>query len=469
MDEELSRSAFRKNGTNQDATKSANCSTYCRRRSSHVRLNLPTRSAPTSGFSSPAISPRRLGTSDLHSIISSNLAKSRRNCCRRLSLDVNTKSAIYTFNCISSPKSDPTTGLSSPAVSPEGSHVAELSNSLVTPQESQICSALESVDLGRITASHGYQVPSAKSAHSPDVSPFDNLTGQSSHLRPRWPNKLSFPLNHKLLTGIPWQRLDFNSHVSAHPLPLPPGAAPSQPFVSSPLAVLQNATERPNMLPRKTHWQKGKLIGRGMYGSVYVGTNRETGALCAMKEVCVVPDDPQAAECIRQLEQEIRVLRNLKHPNIVQYYGSEMVDDRFYIYMEYVHPGSVNKYVQEHCGDITESIVRNFTRHILSGLAYLHGTETIHRDIKGANLLVDSSGVVKLADFGMAKHLAGMSYDLSLKGSPHWMAPEVIKAVIQKDASPNLALAVDIWSLGCTVIEMFTGKPPWGELQGVSP
>ncbi|KDO84337.1 hypothetical protein CISIN_1g0046332mg, partial [Citrus sinensis] len=65
--------------------------------------------------------------------------------------------------------------------------------------------------------------------------------------------------------------------------------------------------------------------------------------------------------------------------------------------------------------------------------------------------------------------LTGLSYELSLKGSPNWMAPEVIKAVMQKDGNPKLALAVDIWSLGCTVIEMLTGKPPWSEFEGVSP
>uniref|UniRef100_A0A6N2MFS7 Protein kinase domain-containing protein n=1 Tax=Salix viminalis TaxID=40686 RepID=A0A6N2MFS7_SALVM len=211
---------------------------------------------------------------------------------------------------------------------------------------------------------------------------------------------------------------------------------------------------------RKTYWIW--YIRKGLHW------NQQTGASCAMKEVNIIPEDPKSAECIKQLEQEIRVLRDLKHPNIVQYYGSEIVDDHFYIYLEYINPGSINRYVRDHCGHMTESIVRNFTRHILSGLAYLHSTKTVHRDIKGANLLVDASGVVKLTDFGTAKHLTGLSYELSLKGSPHWMAPEVIKAVMRKDCNPELALAVDIWSLGCAIIEMFTGKPPWGDLQGVS-
>ncbi|XP_066399162.1 uncharacterized protein [Miscanthus floridulus] len=101
------------------------------------------------------------------------------------------------------------------------------------------------------------------------------------------------------------------------------------------------------------------------------------------------------------------------------------IEDRFYIYLEYVHPGSINKYVKQHYGAMTEPVIRNFTRHILRRLAFLHGQKIMHRDIKGANLLVDVQGVVKLADFGMAKHLSTAAPNLSLKGTPYWMAPEV--------------------------------------------
>ncbi|XP_050272971.1 uncharacterized protein LOC126716067 [Quercus robur] len=230
--------------------------------------------------------------------------------------------------------------------------------------------------------------------------------------------------------------------------------------------TIHHITEQPHGSSFKGQWQKGRLIGRGTFGGVYLAMNRETGALCAMKEVDLIPDDPKSAECLRQSEQEIKILCQLKHPNIVQYYGSEIIDDHFYIYLEYVHPGSVNKYVQEHFGAMTESVVRNFTRHILSGLAYLHSTKTIHRDIKGANLLVDASGVVKLANIGVAKHLTVQSYNLSLKGSTHWMAPEVMRAALNLDVNPDLTLAVDIWSLGCTIIEMLNGKPPWSDFTG---
>uniref|UniRef100_A0A1J3IAX9 mitogen-activated protein kinase kinase kinase n=1 Tax=Noccaea caerulescens TaxID=107243 RepID=A0A1J3IAX9_NOCCA len=289
-------------------------------------------------------------------------------------------------------------------------------------------------------------------------SPLHSMQSPDNSAAPR--DSVSSPLHPRLSTDVTNGRRE-NSNV--HPLPLPPGAACPSSSVPCPQAPL-----KVDSFPMNSQWKKGKLIGRGTFGSVYVASNSETGALCAMKEVELFPDDPKSAECIKQLEQEIRLLSNLQHPNIVQYFGSETVEDRFFIYLEYVHPGSINKYIRDHCGTMTESVVRHFTRHILSGLAYLHNKKTVHRDIKGANLLVDASGVVKLADFGMAKHLTGQRADLSLKGSPYWMAPELMQAVMQKDSNPDLAFAVDIWSLGCTIIEMFTGKPPWSEFEGAA-
>ncbi|CAL0312793.1 unnamed protein product [Lupinus luteus] len=276
----------------------------------------------------------------------------------------------------------------------------------------------------------------------------------------------SSPIHSMLSLETAAARRESSVPVSVHPLPLPPGAALPSP--SAHATSFSHTAAKSESFPMKSQWQKGKLIGRGTFGSVYVATNRETGALCAMKEVELYPDDPKSAECIKQLEQEIKVLSHLKHPNIVQYFGSEIVEDRFYIYLEYVHPGSINKYIRDHCRAMTESVIRNFTRHIISGLAYLHSKKTIHRDIKGANLLVNSAGVVKLADFGMAKHLTGYEAELSLRGSPNWMAPELMQAVMQRDNSSDLAFAIDIWSLGCTIIEMFTGKPPWSEYEGAA-
>ncbi|EEF51206.1 mitogen-activated protein kinase kinase kinase YODA [Ricinus communis] len=253
----------------------------------------------------------------------------------------------------------------------------------------------------------------------------------------------------------------------SHRLPLPPitisNTCPFSPAYST--ATSPSVPRSPNRAENPTspgsRWKKGRLLGRGTFGHVYLGFNRESGEMCAMKEVTLFSDDPKSKECAQQLGQEIALLSRLQHPNIVQYYGSETVDDKLYIYLEYVSGGSIYKLLQEY-GQFGEIAIRSYTQQILSGLAYLHAKNTVHRDIKGANILVDPTGRVKLADFGMAKHITGQSCPLSFKGSPYWMAPEVIR-------KPNgCNLAVDIWSLGCTVLEMATTKPPWSQHEGVA-
>ncbi|XP_016441218.1 mitogen-activated protein kinase kinase kinase 5 isoform X2 [Nicotiana tabacum] len=364
---------------------------------------------------------------------------------------------------ISAPISAPTTPYASPGLSPLKAEDFLNPNCMAFPGAFQVCSAPE---MPPSDTPHypgfSYKVIPEKNAFSVDNSPHHSPRASPQRSRKIASGSTS-PL-HNLLPNESSARRESSAQGNVHPLPLPPlSVTPSQQPTAIP-PVSPNA----ELTPIKGQWQKGKLIGRGTFGSVYVASNRETGALCAMKEVELLPDDPKSAESIRQLQQEINVLSQLKHPNIVQYYGSEIVGDRFYIYLEYVHPGSINKFIHDHCGAITESIVRNFTRHILCGLAYLHSKKTIHRDIKGANLLVDAYGVVKLADFGMAKHLNGQAANLSLKGSPYWMAPELLQSVMQKDTNSDLAFATDIWSLGCTVIEMLNGKPPWSEYEAAA-
>ncbi|KAA8537703.1 hypothetical protein F0562_027307 [Nyssa sinensis] len=392
--------------------------------------------------------------------VATKSSKSRTYRRRGFPQDLNVES-VYNFRLNVPARSAPTSGFSSPALSPQRFSTVDLfPSSSMFPREFQASPALE-VSVDRLAGSSS-QVSPARVTCSADHSPLPSPTRQSPCQNNRCPNDIVLHSHHKSLPENSTTWPEGNSHASVHPLPLPPGV--SKPSHST---IIRHIMEKPDISSMKGQWQKGKLIGRGTYGSVYEATNCKTGALCAMKEVDLVPDDTTSAECIKQLEQEIKVLQHLKHPNIVEYYGSEVVEDRFCIYLEYVHPGSINKYVRDHFRAVTESVVRNFTRHILLGLAYLHGTKTVHRDIKGANLLVDSSGVVKLADFGLAKHLSGHFTDLSLKGSPHWMAPEVLLAVMRKDTNPELAFAVDIWSVGCTVIEMLNGKPPWSEFTGV--
>ncbi|KAL6551936.1 hypothetical protein OROGR_008090 [Orobanche gracilis] len=242
-----------------------------------------------------------------------------------------------------------------------------------------------------------------------------------------------------------------------HRLPLPP----VRPVSPSALPTPRSPGKNENSTSNSPKWRKGRLLGRGTFGHVYLGFNSENGQMCAIKEVKVVSDDQSSKESLKQLNQEIALLSRLSHANIVQYYGSDLNEERLSVYLEYVSGGSIHKLLQEY-GPFGEPVIQNYTRQILSGLAYLHGRSTVHRDIKGANILVDPNGEVKLADFGMAKHITSCSSMLSFKGSPYWMAPEVVMN------TNGYSLPVDLWSLGCTILEMATSKPPWSQYEGVA-
>ncbi|KAI3515710.1 hypothetical protein L1887_14613 [Cichorium endivia] len=196
-----------------------------------------------------------------------------------------------------------------------------------------------------------------------------------------------------------------------HPLPLPPPGSPTSPTSAlsriktcssptSPSSVLSNM----KILTAVENSMANRLNGRREDCSEEVkDLICESGQMCAIKEVRVVVDDQSSKECLKQLNQfcliatGITLLSQLSHPNIVQYYGSEM---------NTVH---------------SEPVIQNYTRQVLCGLAYLHGRNTVHT---GANILVDPNGEIRLADFGMAKHITNCTSMLSFKGSPYWMAPE---------------------------------------------
>ncbi|KAL8205854.1 hypothetical protein R6Q57_009405 [Mikania cordata] len=217
------------------------------------------------------------------------------------------------------------------------------------------------------------------------------------------------------------------------------------------------------------NWQKGEFLGSGSFGTVFEGFT-EMGDFFAVKEVSLLEQGSQ--ENIQQLQQEISLLSQFHHVNIVQYLGTDTVDGKLYIFLELVTKGSLAKLYQKY--ELRDSQVSAYTRQILSGLNYLHERKVVHRDIKCANILVDASGSVKLADFGLAKarktqcfiillSLATALNDIkSCKGTPYWMAPEVVKS----RSSNGYGLAADIWSLGCTVLEMLTRKVPYSHLEG---
>jgi hypothetical protein len=265
-------------------------------------------------------------------------------------------------------------------------------------------------------------------------------------------------------------------------------------------------------------WVRGVKLGHGTFGMVYLALNQHTGALFAVKQVPITATAggvaaaaaPAAAhrgtsggrqqqmttvrsdgvevgtagsgvegggesterenKQIRALQKEINLMRKLEHPHIVSYISSEWDKENrvFNIFLEYVSGGSLSSMLTQF-GPFEDRLVRLYTNHIVSGVQYLHDKGIAHRDIKGANVLVNDKGIAKLADFGCSKQFAGMHHHgggkgsleatgLAFKGSVPWMAPEVVQQSSHGRKS-------DIWSIGCTVIEMMTAKLPWPDYE----
>ncbi|KAH7439182.1 hypothetical protein KP509_04G048600 [Ceratopteris richardii] len=204
------------------------------------------------------------------------------------------------------------------------------------------------------------------------------------------------------------------------------------------------------------NWRKLEFLGSGSFGTVYEGLS-EDGIYFAVKEVSLSDNDSKTQQSVTQLEQEIEFLSKFQHENIVRYYGTQKEPDKLYIFLELVTKGSLSSLYQKY--NLFESQIRSYTRQILSGLKYLHDRKVMHRDIKCANILVDVNGKIKLADFGLAKQISQLDELKSCKGSAYWMAPEVV------NPKQTYSLSADIWSLGCTVLEMATRRPPYGDLE----
>ncbi|XP_048339255.1 mitogen-activated protein kinase kinase kinase 19 isoform X2 [Sphaerodactylus townsendi] len=214
-------------------------------------------------------------------------------------------------------------------------------------------------------------------------------------------------------------------------------------------------------------WTKGEILGKGAYGTVYCGLTSQ-GQLIAVKQVALgICDQVGTEKEYQKLQEEVEILKTLEHINIVGYLGTCLKDNVVSIFMEFVPGGSISSIIHRF-GPLPEVVFCKYARQILHGVAYLHENHVVHRDIKGNNVMLMPNGVIKLIDFGCAKRLACVSLAdtrseplKSVHGTPYWMAPEVIN-------ESGYGRKSDIWSIGCTVFEMATGKPPLASMDRIA-
>jgi len=190
---------------------------------------------------------------------------------------------------------------------------------------------------------------------------------------------------------------------------------------------------------------------------VLKGTSVDRGEYVAVKQIDKFMID---AVQLPGIKKEAEILKRLNHPNIVKIFAFVETPNTLYFVLEYVECGSLAGLLKKF-GVFPEQLIASYTAQILQGLKYLHGEGIIHRDIKGDNILITKDGMVKLADFGTAKLEDAEKKTQTVVGTPYWMAPEVIEMSACGPTS-------DIWSVGCTVIELLTGAPPYFELGPMS-
>jgi hypothetical protein len=205
--------------------------------------------------------------------------------------------------------------------------------------------------------------------------------------------------------------------------------------------------------PNSVYEINKKSIGQGGMGTIFQGTSRKTGEKLALKRLTLGKDTD-----LPGLQNEIAMMKTSEHPSVVEYRETFMFDNCLWVVMELMDGGSLTTILQAYQKkrkELTEAQIAGFMKPCLKAVDFLHSMGRLHRDIKSDNILVNTRGEVKIADFGFCVQLT-KEKDMrqSMVGTPYWMAPELVRGL-------KYDQKVDIWSLGIMMIEMAEWEPPY--------